>query len=157
MATNARKLAEIRHLNPAGPHCCRSAALATTRPFGINVGLGLQVGSGAPLTALAANPVYDSSGEIPLTPRGGGFTTEDGFRGRTPWTRQVDLHLDYNLRMGSRRLTLLADAFNLFSLQTVTDYDNYTEVSFQVPNGDFGRRLAYQTPFQLRLGARFSF
>jgi hypothetical protein len=46
----------------------------------------------------------------------------------------------------------MADAFNLFNPQTVTGYDNYTEVSFQVPNADFGRRLAHQTPFQLRLG-----
>ncbi|HET7617809.1 MAG TPA: hypothetical protein VFK20_04810, partial [Vicinamibacterales bacterium] len=126
-------------------------------PFGLNVGLGLQVGSGAPLTALAANPVYDSPGEIPMTPRGDGFQTEDGFKTRTPWQKQIDLHLGYDVNLGPRRITLLADAFNLFNTQTVLDYDNFTEVSFQVPNPDFGRRLVYQTPFQLRLGARFSF
>ena len=51
----------------------------------------------------------------------------------------------------------MGDAFNLFNSQTVTAYDNYTEVAFQTPNPDFGRRLAYQTPFQFRLGARFTF
>jgi hypothetical protein len=43
---------------------------------------------------LAANPVYDSDGEIPETPRGLGFETVDGFRDRTPWTHSLDLHLD---------------------------------------------------------------
>ncbi len=126
-------------------------------PLGLNVGLGVKVGSGTPLTALAANPVYDNAGEIPMTPRGGGFQTEDGFRTRTPWQKEVDLHVDYNLHLGPRTLTLIGDAFNLFNTQTVTAYDDYTEVAFQTPNPDFGRRLAYQTPFQLRLGARFTF
>ncbi|HEX5473849.1 MAG TPA: TonB-dependent receptor [Vicinamibacterales bacterium] len=126
-------------------------------PFGVNVGLGMQIGSGEPLTAFAANPVYENAGEIPLTPRGGGFQTEDGFKTHTPIQKDVDLHLDYNLHLGPRTVTLLADMFNLFNTQTVLDYDNYSEVVFQTPNPDFGRRLAYQTPFQLRLGARFAF
>ena len=124
--------------------------------IGVNVGVGFEIGSGAPLTALAANPVYDSPGEIPLTPRGGGFQTEDGSRIRTPWGKQIDLHLDYNLPMGTRNLTLLADAFNLFNLQTVTRYDNYTEMSFQVPNADFGDGWHIRPPssFDLAHGSR---
>lgn len=125
-------------------------------PIGLNVGLGLQVRSGTPLTALAANPVYDNAGEIPETPRGEGFQTIDGFRARTPWEDRIDLHADYALPLGGdRSLRLVIDVFNLFDTTDPTDYDNYTEVQFGVPNPDFGRVIAYQPPREVRIGARF--
>ena len=51
---------------------------------GINVGVGFLATSGKPLTSLAANPVYDTPGEIPTTVRGAGFQTVDGLETRTP-------------------------------------------------------------------------
>ena len=124
---------------------------------GVTLGVGFNSQSGTPLTALAANPVYDSDGEIPETPRGAGFETVDGFRDRTPWTNTFDLHMDYRLRLfGDQSLVLLADVFNMFDTQEVTGYDNYTESAFGVPNPDFGRVIAYQAPRQIRVGARFS-
>jgi outer membrane receptor protein involved in Fe transport len=126
-------------------------------PAGVTVGIGFNAQSGTPLTALAANPVYDSDGEIPETPRGAGFETVDGFSDRTPWTHSLDFHVNYRIPLfGNRSLLLLADVFNLFDTQEVLDYDNYTESSFQVPNPDFGRVIAYQPPRQLRIGARFA-
>jgi len=51
---------------------------------------GLNVSSGKPLTALAANPVYQNGGEIPLTPRVDGFLTSQvcgrGRHSRRYWT-----------------------------------------------------------------------
>jgi hypothetical protein len=128
-----------------------------TFDMGLNLGLGLFVSSGSPLTALAANPAYDSPGEIPETPRGEGFETVDGFKTRTPVESTVDFHLDYRLPLGTQRLVLLADVFNLFDQQTVISYDNYTEQSFHSANPDFGRPWRYQNPRQVRLGLRFQF
>ena len=129
-----------------------------TFPAGLNLGVGLNVGSGRPLTALAANPAYDSPGEIPETPRGEGFDTEDGFRDRAPIESDVNFHADYGFNFGNRRLVLLADVFNLFDRQGVTEYDDWTEApSFDVDNPDFGRALVYQVPRQVRLGLRFEF
>jgi len=54
--------------------------------IGLTLSAGLNLSSGKPLTGLAANPVYQNGGEIPLTPRGAGFQTSDGFRTRTPFT-----------------------------------------------------------------------
>jgi hypothetical protein len=126
--------------------------------WGLNLGLGFNYSSGMPLTALAANPIYDSAGEIPETPRGDGFQTEDGFRTRTPNVYNVDMRVDYGLRLPGRgRIVLLADAFNLFNFRKVTAYDDYTEIGLHAPNPDFGRRLAYQRPRQFRLGARLEF
>jgi len=67
------------------------------------------------------------------------------------------VHADYALRLPRSRLVLLADAFNLFNQQGVRDYDDYTESAFGVANADFGRILAYQSPFTLRVGARWEF
>jgi hypothetical protein len=128
------------------------------------VGLGLNANSGKPLTAFAANPNYGSGGEIPTTPRGAGIDTVDGFRKRTPFEYQVDVQASYGVHFGARRLTLLADVFNLFNLRRTLDYDAWTEATFGDPNPDFGKPVSrliagpqFQSPFALRIGARFEF
>lgn len=131
----------------------------------LNVALGLELESGAPLTAFAAHPVYGGGGEIPLTPRGAGFQTSDGFRTRTPWTRPVNAQVSYRLPLGARALVVSADVFNLFNTQTVLDYDSFSDLQFGVSNPDFGLAGAsgvvagqqFTTPRQIRLGARFTF
>jgi hypothetical protein len=129
---------------------------------GLGIGLGLTASSGKPLTALAGNSWYGNGGEIPETPRGEGFDTIDGFKKRTPMEFQLDLQASYNLRFGERRVTLLADAFNLFNLRRTIDYNTYTELIFGEPNPDFGTPTSqnvagqmFQQPFSLRIGARY--
>jgi outer membrane receptor protein involved in Fe transport len=125
-------------------------------------GLGLNTSSGKPLTPLAANPNYTNGGEIPEAPRGSGIETVDGFKKRSPMEFQLDAQASYALRFGPRRLTLLADAFNLFNLRRTLDYNNWTDLSFGSSNPDFGKPISqlvagpqFQAPFALRLGARF--
>jgi hypothetical protein len=138
---------------------------AYTFDNGLNVGIGSIFGSGRPLTAMAANPAYDSGGEIPEGPRGSGIeTVDDGFRTRTPMEIDFNLQASYPVRFGQRRLVLLADMFNVFNLQRVRDYDNTTEIGYLTPNPDFGQPAnpntgvaGYQDPFQLRFGVRFEF
>ena len=134
------------------------------RSFGaLNLGMGFNAGSGRPLTAFASNPNYTSGGEIPRAPRGGGINTVDGFNERTPFEMTFDLHVDYTVKFGESRLVLIADVFNLFNRQEPTDYDNWTQRSFfGGANPNFGQPStaelgvpAFQTPRQIRLGARF--
>jgi hypothetical protein len=133
--------------------------------MGLNLSLGFELESGAPLTALAAHPVYDSGGEIPLTPRGEGFQTTDGFQTRTPWTRPVNAGASYNVKVGGRSLLLIADAFNVFNTQTILDYNAYSEIHFGVQNPDFGLAGASGViqgqqlfaPRQIRIGVRYEF
>jgi carboxypeptidase family protein/TonB-dependent receptor-like protein len=132
-------------------------------PMALNVGAGVFLSSGKPLTALAAHPVYGNSGEIPEGPRGSGFDTVDGFKTRTPFQTNVALHADYRVPLhGSQRVAVLADVFNLFNTQTALDYDPDTQTSFPVLNPDFGQpsrlNLAQlQTPRQIRFGVRYEF
>lgn len=156
---------DIRFLGDAG-----SGPLPNDRPHqgkiygnysfenGLNLGLGLFVSSGNPLTALAANPAYDSDGEIPEGPRGSGIQTVDGFKKRTPVESSLDFHADYTIKVGNRpNLVLMADVFNLFDRQGIISYDNYTESAFLAANPDYGRPWRYQVPRQVRLGVRMSF
>ena len=130
----------------------------------LNLGLGANFGSGRILTGLAANPTYSNSGEIPLTLRGEGFETVDGFLTSTNFETVINLHVSYTLRFGgAQRLMLIADAFNLFNNQDPLWYDTNIDRSFQSPNPNYGQpsngggssSASYRAPFSLRLGARF--
>jgi hypothetical protein len=143
-----------------------------TRTWGsLNLGVGLNAGSGRVLTALASNPIYNNAGEMPETVRGGGITTVDGvvecpqcggFKERSPFETSLDLHIDYTAKFGNQRLVLLADVFNLFDRQAPTDFDIATESAFTALNPNFGypsngavsSASSYQFPRQIRLGAR---
>ena len=136
-------------------------------PFALNLGVGASLSSGKPLTPLAANPNpnYQGGGEIPEGPRGSGFQTADGFLTRTAFLTDVSVHADWTLATGAgTKLTLIGDVFNLLGLQTVVDYDNFTETTFGSPNPNFGLPTSrvvggpqYQTPLQVRLGVRYAF
>jgi Carboxypeptidase regulatory-like domain/TonB-dependent Receptor Plug Domain len=133
--------------------------------MGVNLAFGLELESGAPLTAFAAHPVYDDGGEIPLTVRGAGFQTSNGFKTRTPWTKPFNAQASYNLKLGGRNLVLSVDALNLFNTQTILEYNTFSELRFGVPNPDFGvaglsgnvAGQQFTTPRQFRLGVRFEF
>jgi hypothetical protein len=132
---------------------------------GLSIGINLSLSSGKPLTALAANPNYTNGGEIPVTARGAGIQTVNGFLTRTPFQRQLDAQAAYVVKIGGlRQFTLLADIFNLFNQQTILDYDTWTQLTGPVPNPDYGKPISQilsgpqiQTPRQVRVGARFSF
>src|ERR1043166_2590916 len=135
--------------------------------MGLNVGLAVNLSSGKPLTPMAANPNYDSEGEIPVAARGTGIQTVDGFLTRTPFESQLDLQASYALKMGgTRRLTLMADVFNVFNELKVRGYDQNTQLTASADNPDFGKPVnsllagtppQFQAPFNMRVGIRFEF
>ena len=135
--------------------------------MGLNIGVNVALSSGKPLTPMAANPNYDTEGEIPEAPRGSGIQTIDGFMTRTPFESQMDLQASYSVKMtGTRRLTLLAEVFNLFNQQRVMNYDQNTELNASTENPDFGKPVntllsgnpaQFQAPRNMRLGIRFEF
>jgi hypothetical protein len=134
---------------------------------GLNIGGGINFSSGKPLTPMAANPNYGSDGEIPVAPRGSGIQTIDGFKERSPFESQVDVQASYALRVaGERRVTFIADVFNLFNQRRVLSYDQNTQQDNNVPNPDFGKPIStifagnppqFQAPFNMRVGVRFEF
>jgi outer membrane receptor protein involved in Fe transport len=134
---------------------------------GLNLGVNLVLTSGKPITPMAANPVYDSEGEIPVAARGTGIQTIDGFLTRTPFESQLDLQAAWSARVGGKkRLTFTADIFNLFNERLVTGYDQNTQLNSSTPNLDYGKPVnsllsgtppQYQAPFNARVGVKFEF
>jgi hypothetical protein len=109
------------------------------------------------LTPFAANPLYDSNGEIPEAPRGSGFETTNGQRTRSDAEVGINVRVDYSFYFGEQRLVISGDIFNAFNNQYVAQYTQDTETQFQVNQPDFGRPWQYNDPLQFRIGARFEF
>jgi outer membrane receptor protein involved in Fe transport len=66
----------------------------------------------------------------------------------------------------NKRLTFLADIFNLFDQTRVTSYDQNTQLTYPNVNPDFGKPVnsilsgtppQFQAPRNIRLGVRFEF
>jgi hypothetical protein len=151
------------------PHQVKLFGVYTWHAFGVGVAMNMQ--SGKPLTPLTAFPLPGGpGGEIPLAALGSGITTVDGFKTRTPFESQVDVHGSYRVRFGRHELTLLLDVFNLFDQRRALDYDTWATLSFGVPNPDYGTPTSqnaleaqnasgpqFQAPMSARVGVRFGF
>jgi outer membrane receptor protein involved in Fe transport len=133
----------------------------------LNVGINLNLSSGKPLTPMAANPNYDSEGEIPVAARGTGIQTIDGFMDRSPFESQLDLQASYVVKVGAtRRVTFVADIFNLFNERRTLSYDQNTQLQYPNVNPDLGNPVnsllsgtppQFQAPRNVRVGIRFEF
>jgi hypothetical protein len=117
----------------------------------INIGLGWQAMTGAPLSKFLSHPVYLNAGEIPVGGR--------GTFGKTPFENYFDMKVEYQLPFSTDkyRVKASADIFNLFDRKTTTSIDQNFELSGAVPNADFMKPLAYHRPTYARFALRFEF
>ena len=82
---------------------------------GLNIGLSTWYYSGLPQNAYGYSLAY-ANWEYYLAPRGS--------LGRGPADYEADLHLGYPIKVGAKsRLNVIADIFNLFNRQSITQYD----------------------------------
>jgi hypothetical protein len=123
---------------------------------GLTFGTGFRGQSGVPLSLLGDHPIYLNQGEVPIGGRGAA--------GRTPSSLQLDLHSDYPVRLGEKKLLKFAmDMFNVTNSQFQTGRVQYTQTpagGVGVPpplNADYGRPTSFQGPFYARGSVRFEF
>ncbi|HEV2665142.1 MAG TPA: hypothetical protein VG324_09535, partial [Blastocatellia bacterium] len=125
---------------------------------GLNLGAGVHMESGVPVSEYLAHPVYSTAGEIPVGGR--------GKLGRTPFFARLDLHADYKFSLTERwRLTLVGDFFNVTNNQKLRLPDMFRESTAGQTNPDFlkpGIALTdltrgYYLPFNMRMGLRLEF
>jgi len=117
---------------------------------GLNLGGGLHMESGVPLSKFGAHPAYLNAGEVPIGGRGS--------LGRSPFFTQFDFHADYPWQVSERmKLSFIADFFNLFNSRPVRLVDQNFEASAGVLNVDFNKPSSFRAPFNMRLGARLEF
>jgi hypothetical protein len=117
----------------------------------INIGLGWQAMTGAPLSKFLSHPAYLNAGEIPVGGRGA--------FGRTPFENYFDARVEYRLPIRSEKFKIktAADMFNVFNRQTTTAIDQFFELDGAVPNADFGKPNSYHRPIYARFSLRFEF
>ena len=128
---------------------------------GLNLGGGIRMETGVPISQFYAHPAYLNAGEVPVGGRGA--------LGRSDTNTRVDFHADYPIKMGDRRkLTFSADVFNLFDSQKVRETDQLVESTagqlnpdFTQPGFDpgFGPRVigSYYPPRNIRFGVKLDF
>jgi hypothetical protein len=131
---------------------------AFRRLKGLNLGAGLHMESGVPVSEYLAHPVYANAGEVPVGGRGS--------QGRTPFYTRLDLHSDYTWRLTERwKFTLVGDFFNVTNNRAIRLFDQFRESQAGQSNPDFLKpfatstqlSLGYHTPFNMRLGLKLEF
>ena len=119
---------------------------------GLNLGAGLHLESGVPISEFLAHPIYRNAGEIPVGGR--------GKLGRTPFYTQLDLHLNYPWRVSDRmKLNFIANFFNVANSQKLRLPDQFREnfnptgvLGMGQLNPDFLQPRLFHLPFNMRLG-----
>ncbi len=124
----------------------------------LTLGTGVRVATGTPINQLAAHPVYDNAGEVPIGGRGS--------EGRTPTTGNVDFHGDYVINVMERaHLRFGVDLFNIANTKRILSIDQNIDVGTGTTNLDFlkpntfvaTRGDSIQSPFNARLFVRLEF
>jgi hypothetical protein len=125
---------------------------------GLNLGAGLRMESGVPISEFLAHPVYLNAGEVPVGGR--------GKLGRTPFFTQLDLHADYPINLSERvKLVIIGDVFNVTNNRKLRLPDQFRESTAGQLNPDFGKpaisatnlNQGFHLPTNLRLGLRLDF
>lgn len=107
-----------------------------------------RAGSGRPYSKLLGYDGNYDGDPGPDRPAGLGRNSETG-----PWTRQLDVRLARNFSLGSTRLELMVDLFNLLNTVNVTEVQN-SLASVQPP---YGSPIRFGPARQVQVGARLSF
>jgi len=129
----------------------------------LELGGGVNILSGTPISNLADHPAYGNQGEIPLGGRGS--------EGKTPVSGGVNLHAEKPFKLTERMsLHFAADLFNISNSKVITQVDQFSQLNFNpAANPDFLKvnpwnngvpglgYLGYQRPFYAQFSARWVF
>jgi len=129
----------------------------------LELGTGVNILSGTPISQLADHPAYTNNGEVPIGGR--------GKEGRTPVSGGVNVHADRPFKITERsNLHLTIDMFNITNSRPVVLYDqNYQLNGSPTLNPDFLKVNpwttgvaglgygGYQRPFYARFSVRYTF
>jgi hypothetical protein len=122
-------------------------------PWKLSIGAAAYWRSGTPLTRYGYSDAY---GRYEF------FLTERGAEGRSPSNYEVDLHFGYPISIGTAKLNLLLDVFNLLNAQRPILLDQrwgFSEADNAEPtpsNPRYGEAVIRTPPTSARLGVRLS-
>ncbi len=106
--------------------------------------------TGTPLSAFYGLQDYDNSGELPVGGRGA--------EGRMPNSLVFDYSGQYLMKLGgTKSISFRADVFNFFNHHVIRTQDQNLDVSYGVPNLNYGNALNYTQSRRVRVGFKFQF
>lgn len=116
----------------------------------LTIGSNLRGSTGSPLSAYASHPIYDNVGEVPVGGR--------GTKGNLPSTLQLDMHVDYPVKLRENyTLKLAFDGFNVTNSQFQTGKSQNLDSAPGVSSPDYGKPASFQGPFYARASIRLEF
>ncbi len=127
-----------------------------TLPLGLSVGVNAYYRSGIPKDKLGSFALIQGA-PVPL------YLEPRGSQGREPADWDLDLHLDYPVKVGGFRVGLIADVFRLFNKQSVLRTDPFFNADgFQADNSvqtnpNYGTPILRADPRLVRVGLRVWF
>ncbi|HKQ90967.1 MAG TPA: TonB-dependent receptor [Blastocatellia bacterium] len=117
---------------------------------GLNLGGGLHLESGVPISELLAHPAYNNAGEIPSGGR--------GKLGRTDFFPRFDMSAAYTFNLNERwKMRFSSALFNVFNNRDIRLPDQNRQISVGFDNPDFQKPLSYRLPFAMTLGLKLDF
>jgi hypothetical protein len=117
---------------------------------GFNLGGGLHLESGVPISEFLAHPAYLNAGEVPAGGR--------GKLGRTDFFTRLDLSASYTFKIYETwNLKFTSDFFNVTNNRDVRLPDQNRQLTVGQNNVDFLKPLSYRLPFNMRLGLKLEF
>lgn len=89
----------------------------------------------------------------------GGEPSKRGSGGYGDWVTNLDLSVNYGIKLGSGKLGLSATVFNLLNADTPMTYNDMSEFDYKIGsnNPNYGNPTSYQTPRYVSLSARYDF
>jgi hypothetical protein len=111
----------------------------------LNLGAGLHLESGVPISEYRAHPVYTNAGEIPVGGR--------GRLGRTPFYTQLDVRVNYPWAVSERmKVNFIANFFNVTNSRKLRLPDQFRESFLGQLNPDFLQPRLFHLPFNMQVG-----
>ena len=154
--TNGSDLSKITNRGPLSNdrrHQFKASGIYET-PWKISLGAAAYWRSGTPVTRYGYSDAYGRY-EFFLTPRGA--------EGRTPSNYDLDLHVGYPIAVGTAKVNLLLDVFNLLDTQRAVllderwGFEEADNASITPVNPGYKRPVIRTAPTSARLGVRISF
>src|SRR5262245_32058855 len=124
---------------------------------GLNLGGGIHMESGVPISEFLAHPAYLNAGEVPSGGR--------GKLGRTSFFTRLDLHADYPFKLSERfTMKFVTDFFNVTNNRAIRLPDQNRQLTVGQENVDFMKPSSagfgtrgYYLPFNMRFGLKLDF
>jgi hypothetical protein len=117
---------------------------------GLNLGLGLHMESGVPISEFLAHPAYLNAGEVPAGGR--------GKLGRTDFYPRFDLSASYAYNLNETwKMKFSGALFNIFNNRDIRLPDQRRQLTVGQDNVDFQKPLNYRLPFSMTLGLKLEF